>query len=246
MAIKSADIWRSKLESHKRVRKLLISPFMQMGVPTEQVYWWRDFLPEFLWIDSLVSFYGDAMAVQVFSNFLSAADRFNKHTEEILDGTVSSFRLIPEDQRLAFREQLAPEIKRAIEHPFGVALNLSSECPMAWLSNNSTLDRNAGIVYVREALERLFPGKDDHAGLCRALPLHRMFAHNKVFIADTLTEVIEAIKQYPAGDRWLVESFARQVHTTTLLQKVADEPDRLDWSRSFWNANLFLTPCRYG
>jgi hypothetical protein len=48
---------RSALEHHKQVGKELITPFQQIGTPMEQVFWVRDLLPEFLWIDSVLSNY---------------------------------------------------------------------------------------------------------------------------------------------------------------------------------------------
>jgi hypothetical protein len=124
-------------------------------------------------------------------------------------------------------------------------LGLYSDCPMAWLSTKACPDHEAAVSQVRDAVVRLLPGKDDHTGFCRALPLHRMFAHNKVFIVDTMTELADAIEQYPYGDRWRVESFARQAHDTMFMQKAAEEPQRLDWSRGFWNSNLSIAPCLY-
>jgi hypothetical protein len=241
----TSDFWRSKLESHKRIGKELIPPFRSMGVSVEQIFWWRDILPEFLWIDALVQTYGEPLAVRVFGDFLSAADRFNCDDDHILDGTISAFNLIPEGKRQPFREELAAHVSSAIIQPFGEVIGLYPECPMSWLSTVGCVNPDAAISSIRDAILRLIPGKDNHAGLCRALPLHRMFAHHKVFIVDTLTELIEAIQSYPEGDRWRVESFARQTHDSLFLQQAQENPKRLAWSRYFWNANLSIAPCQY-
>jgi hypothetical protein len=240
-----SDIWRSRLEAHKRVGKQLIPPFQSMGIATEQIYWWRDLLPEFLWIDSLVHEYGEPAAWRLFVDFLSAADRFNPDHDYLIDGTVSAFRLIPADQREAFHTELVEYTKAAIVEPFGDVLNLYPECPMAWLLTEPLEGSETGVSLVRDGVLRLLPGKDNHAGFCRTFPLHRMFAHKRAFIVDTLTELIEAIKLYPAGDRYRVESYARQMHDSLFMQQAAKEPQLLDWSHHFWNSNLTIAPCHY-
>jgi hypothetical protein len=238
-------IWRSKLADHKRIGKQLIPPFQHMGISTEQIFWWRDILPEFLWIESLVQTYGNHHAWALFGDFLNVADRFNPDVNELLNGTVSAFRLVPAERRKAFLEELAPVVKAAVVEPFWPFLKLYPECPMSWLAPGLTATTEVAIPAVRDAVLRLMPGKDDHAGFCRSFPLHRMFAHKRVFIVDTLVELAEAIERYPEGDKWRVESFARQVHDSTFLQQAEKDPHYLDWSRNFWNSNLALTPCNY-
>lgn len=55
MTQKKLKIQRSALEHHKHVKKELVPPFVGMGPPTEQVFWARDLLPEFIWIEALVA-----------------------------------------------------------------------------------------------------------------------------------------------------------------------------------------------
>lgn len=245
MAAKKLKLQRAALEHHKQVGKELVPPFVRIGAPTEQIFWWRDLLPEFLWIDALVQTYGEAPAVRVFGDFLSAADRFNAHPNNILDGTVGAFRFIDQDRRQTLLGELKEPIAAAVLRPFGHVLSLYPQCPMAWMTTGADVDRNSSIASVRNAILRLFPGKDPYAGFCRALPLHRLLAHNKIFISSDLTDTIDAIKNYPYGDKYRAEMFARSTHGSHLMQLAKEDPDTLAWSRSFWNSNLIITPCTY-
>src|ERR1017187_9780951 len=110
MTSKKLKLQRSSLEHHKRIGKELIPPFLQMPGGMEQLFWMRDLLPEFLWIDSLVQEYGDSDAAKIFNDFLSATDRFNPHPKAILDGTIGGFRFIPQELRQAFCEELRGKI----------------------------------------------------------------------------------------------------------------------------------------
>jgi hypothetical protein len=211
----------------------------------DQVFWLRDLLPEFLWIDSLVQEYGRPAAVQMFNDFLRAADRFNSHPKEILDGTVGAFRFIAASRRQSFVEELAGKLELAVERPFGHVLSLYPDCPMKWMAPTSSADRPASIAAVRNAVLRLFPCKDTHAGLCRALPLNRFFAHQKVLISEHLKETIEAIESYPNGDRYRAETFARTMHNMVFAERTKDDPDTFAWARCFWNSNREIVSCAY-
>jgi hypothetical protein len=114
---------------------------------------------------------------------------------------------------------------------------------MSWMADQEKFDRESAIESVRHAIFRLWNGKDNYGGLCRALPLHRLFSHHKVFLVDTLTELIEAIPQYPKGDRYRVESFARQTHGIIIANLRKEDPAWQGWTRSFWRANQLLAPC---
>jgi len=246
MGIRRLNLQRAALEDHQRSGKRLIPPFAQFGPPPEQVFWWRDLLPEFLWIDSLVQAYGEPGAVNIFKAFISAVDEYNPHPTNVLDGTISSFKLIGADRRQSLRTGVAKLVRDAVVSPFGNILSLYPDCPMAWMQDASpaTSVPNA-LAQIRSAIERLLPGKDSHTGFCRALPLHRLLAHGRIKIFADLTETIEAIRTYPQGDRYRAECFARSAHNQILLSRARDDPAAFGWSRYFWNRNRSLTPCVY-
>jgi hypothetical protein len=211
----------------------------------EQIFWLRDLLPEFLWIDALVLEYGKPGANRILNDFLTDADRFNSHSKQILDGTIGAFRLIAEDQRHAFAQELAAKITVAVARPLRHVLTLYPDCPMRWMALEQPTDRDGAIVAVRDAVARLFPGKDPYAGFCRALPLNRFFAHQKVHISSKLKETIEAIEKYPHGDRYRAETFARTIHNMTLMRQAEEAPDTFAWARSFWNYSRTIVSCVY-
>src|SRR6266516_657098 len=132
MSKKRLKLQRSALEHHKQIGKELIPPFQQIGPPMVQVFCFRDLLPEFLWIDALVHEYGQHKASGLLNEFLAAADRFNSHPREILDGTIGAFRFISESQRGPFLEELAGLIDGSVTRPFGRILSLYPKCPMSW------------------------------------------------------------------------------------------------------------------
>jgi hypothetical protein len=234
---------RSAIEHHKQIGKELLAPFQQLGPAPEQVFWIRDLLPEFLWIDALVQTYGQLRAARVFNDFLSAADQFNCHPKEILDGTIGAFRYISEERRPEFVKNSSSEIKAAVVIPLRHVVSLYPECPMTWMAEGLAQDSEpAGMA--RDAVLRLIGGKDSYAGFCRALPLNRFFAHKKLRIFGSLEETIQAIRDYPYGDRYRAEAFARSMHNAVMMQRAREDSNTFGWARYFWNRNRDIVPCR--
>jgi hypothetical protein len=52
-------------------------------------------------------------------------------------------------------------------------------------------------------------------------------------------------KQYPRGDRWRAESYARSMHNSLLQQRAKKDSLTFGWARIFWNDNLSLSSCDY-
>ena len=96
MKSKTGKVLTSKIKDYKRDKKTLTPPFGQINMT--QVFWHRDMLPEFLWIDSLVAYYGESGAPDYYNRLLSVLDEYHKG-EPILVGMVSDFGLIAKEDR---------------------------------------------------------------------------------------------------------------------------------------------------
>src|SRR5579872_3417409 len=92
----------SKIKDYKRDKKMLTPPFGQINMT--QVDWHREMLPDFLWIDSLVAFYGDIEASVYYNRLLDVLDNYYKD-EPILTGIISDFEFIKEKDRKQILEK---------------------------------------------------------------------------------------------------------------------------------------------
>ena len=77
-----------------------------------------------------------------------------------------------------FVEELSLKISRAVAQPLRHVLSVYPMCPMKWVAPDQSEDHDLSVVAVREAVGRLFAGKEPHAAFCRALPLNRFFTHD--------------------------------------------------------------------
>ncbi len=240
---KTKKILRSKLEHYSRDKKQLTPPFATMKM--SQIFWYSEMLPEFIWIDSLVSYYGELEASIYYNKVLDMLDEYNLDKDKILLGTVSSFNQIDPKSRKLITDKNKFLIEDALVKPFGAIINLYPDIPMKWLIKGQQIygSKEDAIKEVREAILRLFPAKDSHSGFCRAVPLNRFFKHNKLFITQNMEETIKAIEEYPNGDRYRAESFARNVINMEFERRKAEDNNFIKWSKYFWNYNYSLTKC---
>lgn len=234
----------SKMGDYKRSKKVLVPPLGQINM--SQIFWHKEMLPDFLWIDSLVVFYGEMAASNYFNRVLDVLDNYYR-AEPILTGMISDFNLIDDKIRKEVLTTNKFLIEDAVIKPFGDIIRLYPECPMAWMLEAVTLPVLNVINTVEEAKKavmRLYPAKDSHGGFVRALSLNRFFKHNKIKISSKMKDVITSIENYPNGDRYRAESFARTVVNTYYLQEREKDPDLGKWSKYFWFHNFKISKCK--
>ena len=233
-----------RLREYKRLGKELIPPLLSFFPQLEEINWWSETLPEFLWIDSLLQAYGQTAGANLLNDFLGVLDKFYEDPKFILNGLVTSFGDVPQQFRSEILVKHASDIEWAVKKPFAHVLTLYKNCPMRWLVRESAgPDSSAAIAAVRAAVVRLLPGKDDYGGFCRAIPLRRYFVHKQVLVASNLTELIDSITKYPHGDRFRVESFARSHLNGDLRNRSEEGRWSLDWVKSFWRENYSIVGC---
>ncbi len=236
----------SKISDYKRDKKNLIPPLGSLNMV--QTNWVRDLLPEYLWIDSLINRYPQNLAIELYNSFLDIADSFRKIDPDSKDlpllGHISQFMEISTKDRKPLLAAMNVIYKQVMLPDFINALSLYPNNPMDWLIVDSeTSDKDQGVDYLQNAVERLYPGKDEHSGLCRAIPLNRLFKHNKLKISSKMSDLVTGLKTYPQGDRYHVESFARSVINTSWGMEVERKASLTNWSKLFWKLNGELSKC---
>lgn len=233
------------IDKHKRNRKILTPPLLELSI--EMVDWIRDWLPEYLWLDSLKHQYPS----QYHSRIMDFLDLLDGYCEDKLPllGLISDFGRIPSGKRIQFLEENDSVVREYFATPFGDAISLYSDCPLSWLlpedmklagKSNST----SRIGYLKDAVRRLLPAKDDYVGDIRVLPYARMLKHGKfVFKAGQFDDVIELLLAYPGGlnkeERLECQQFCR----TSMGIVLTEEYSCLDWPKHFWRSNRTISEC---
>jgi hypothetical protein len=166
-------------------------------------------------------------------------------------GFLSDFGLIPNTERASFLGKNRELIDECFHRTIGRAMSLYPEGPAAWLINRELLDSEGPVdpfvelAYLRKLVRLLAPGKDKFAGRIRAIPLNRLFKHNKLFIFKGLP-VADLLGKYPGGlsedEQYHVESVARNTINITMQQRPS--PGLWAWPKYFWRHNYDLLPCQ--
>jgi hypothetical protein len=238
------------LSSQTKEGTRLRGPLAKLNPKIETAEWTRDLLPEHLWLAALANKFGLDNTPRIYNKFMDAVDVHWRHPFVAL-GLVSDFGLVPADERPIFLEKNRDLVDEAFHNVIGRALALYPDGPAAWLINKQLLESEGALdpfvelPVLRRLVTMLAPGKDAFAGRLRAIPLNRLFKHNKLFIAKGLS-VADLLPKYPSGlteqEQYLVESMARSMLGMLVQQRGASEP--LTWPKYFWRHNYDMLPCR--
>jgi hypothetical protein len=117
------------LADHKREKRKLVRPLMQL--PTlREVSWYKEMLLDFLWLALMLGRGSDWGAAY---SALEVVDRFVPEGPRFADGRLTTFALVPEENRAATRIALRDEAPHGIPDQFGHVMALYPTCPARWL-----------------------------------------------------------------------------------------------------------------
>src|SRR5712692_6209335 len=214
------------LKSQRKEGSKLRGPLARLIPKIELVDWSRDLLPEHLWIAALADKFGLDKVSRVYNEFMDALDA-HWSQDFVALGLISDFGLVPNAERASFLEKNRSLIDECFHGPIGRIMSLYPDGPATWLIHRELLESEGPIdpfvelARLRRLVVMLAPGKDRFAGRIRAMPLNRMFKHNKLFLAKGLP-VVDLLSRYPVDltedEQYHVEAMARSTLDMTIQQ----------------------------
>src|SRR6185312_3690700 len=188
------------LSGHTRLKSKLVTPINSYD-RLHLVDWYRDLLPEHLWIDLLRQHVGEERYLIKFNQLL---DRLQAASgaEPVFHGYISEFGLFPEEQRAEFLNAHGDIVREAFFTPAGRLLMGYPGCPAAWMSapfaaDAEALDRGAIATVLTESVIRLSQNNDAYVGHLRVLPFSRKVRAGK--FQTSSEEHLDLMKRYPAS-----------------------------------------------
>jgi hypothetical protein len=237
----------SKISDHKKQKGKLISPLSQLNLKITD--WERDLMPEHLWIDCLANSFSEKVWPELYNLFL---DELDKYAPEgiVLFGFITDFGLIPVEKRKDFIKKNEKLIYDIFYKPIGRIMAFYPESPCNWLINKKwiekegSLDPDVELSKLNKSIIRLLPAKDLYAGNIRAVPLNRMFKHNKIKIFKDLP-VAELLPKYPTNcteeEQYRVQQFVRM--QMNIFYEQFEHYRTRAWPKYFWRHNFDIVPC---
>jgi hypothetical protein len=231
-----------------------------LQLPTAPKDWFRDVLPQLLWIASvkLESGVGGLYdACDVLDRFVPADD------SRIFDGRLVRFSLFPTAVRPKIRAALREEAPQGIPDELGHALSLYPECPGYWLYEDwrqtTGVDEDIGVAYVRLLLERHIDSRRVESSRLRMPVMGRYMKHGKLSVPRDAPD-FQLLPGYPddltEAERRIVESIVRasflalmsamshhEAETADGDQVGVTDADDLAWPNHFWGQNWRLSEC---
>lgn len=237
----------SPLKHHKRDKSKLKPPFSQFNM--DMIDWERDLLPEHLWIELLANEYPDIAWWDIYNDFIDKLEAEIGDERICLLGFLTDFGIVPDESRRKFLANHKDFIYQFFYKPMGNILTLYPENPANWLileewKNEEKLDFVTELEKLSRSVRRLMEAKDLYAGHIRAIPLNRLFAHNRITISSNIS-VVDIIPRYPEKcteeEKYRVQSFARMTMNMEYMQN--DCYQSKIWPKYFWRQNYNLVPC---
>ena len=235
------------LEGHRQQGKRFIPPLMQFD-NLKAISWHHEMLPDFLWIALMMGRRSDWRAVY---EPLDVVDRFVPDGDQIVDGRLSSFALVPEADRAAAREAIRSETPHALPIALGHALGLFPTCPASWLFADSPGHHDPDPTIGVPLLRSLVDANADKGGVrstrLRMAAISRLVTHRRFFHSGD--SFMQMVPKYPKGlserDQRAVESMMRATWGTLFGIEAERDPSALDWARDFWQRSRGLVPCMF-
>lgn len=229
---------RVRIDQYPRDKKVLKTVFPMIS---EQVYFEKHLLPEFLWLAYLREYFGEIGSHNKMSEFSEVFDNYyTPENNSFFNGTVSTFQLIDESKQELFLKENEGLVEELIIKPFGNVIALYPECPMSWLNKSvGPIDPKGTIDDLEIIVRKLQDSKSDYTGNIRAMPFNQILKHGKVHFKSDMKESIESIKEYPNGDRYRAQTMARSIFNVLEGQKEVDH----NWAKYFWDYNFKLIKC---
>lgn len=240
----------SSLEDHRRHKKTLTPPLMQIPKMVS-TSWPHTGLPECIWIAAVA----EKTRVRAAAHApLDVLDEFVPPEEtDVLDGRISRFVLVPEDKRTEARAALRERAPFGLPEDLGHAVALYPECPAFWLYEDwlteNEPDHGRGVAYLKKLVAPMIPSREQLSAELRLMVIARRVKAGKFRMAPDI-ETAELLSKYPtyldADGRAQVESFVRA--TWNGIIGISDDGDVAEhpWGRYFWQRSYTISSCEWG
>jgi len=146
------------LQNHKRIGKRFVPPLLQYpGDKLSPVNWYRDFLPEFLWIALLCDQQGYRVAV---NNSIKLSDTINSviHDTKRKGGfcVASDYLSLSDEERKLVIPKIDQELGKILDPCLGTILKFYPDFPMGWLVSDKWVEKTSvgleGLESIKSAV----------------------------------------------------------------------------------------------
>ena len=247
----------SSLKDHRRTGKQLQPPMTAlMGDTLKPVTWWRDYLPNYLWLCWQVSsgeyqdvFFASRLMDEIVAGIGDDLEDFPE--DWAFTGRLSDFETIPASARGRLLNHLIETgaYGKVVPKELAHALGMYPDAPGRWiidpwLKDGMSIDPAIAERELSLVIAKSIDGRDDTATRAKALFFRQKLIAGKLFFSsDGLSEeTFASIRGYPKQSEELnarAESMIRAMFLA--IEGIDDQPT--GWAQNFWRSNWSLFTC---
>jgi len=222
------------------------------------VVWWRDYLPNYLWVCWNVRS-EDYVDVFVTSKYLDeievslGEDRAGFPDDWIFTGKLTDFEAIPEPARASVLHHLfgLNAYEDIVPEEFAVALAMYPDAPgrwliQPWLDRGLTIDPAVAERGLRDVVGKSLDGQGKVATRAKALLFRQVMKAGRVhYSSEVMTDQLaDAFRKYPKNtteeENNRLESHVR----AAFLAMESLSGQKTGWAKKFWRSNWKLYACQ--
>jgi len=231
------------LESHKRIGKRFVPPFLQLG-PIQEAPWVDRLLPELLWIGMLNDRYGIARGAAICAELA-------KLGQEVLESgerraflcRISSFGLFTGEEQGGLVQALKVKgMYRELGETLAPFCAAYPKCPLSFLVENPG-DLKEGTAYIRKLLPKLLDRWGESATFVQVHAVYMAIVQGRLFVQRGMAMAnFPAVEAYPHTEEARKIASACRATVNMFFGPIDSDPDD-SWAGYFWNRGLELEPC---
>jgi hypothetical protein len=215
----------------------------------------REFLPDLLWVAAMFddgrawSGIYEALDVVEASSPPRQVEDGERKRWEVVDGRLSAFDFVPEEERAEVRSALGENAPWALPDDLGHALLLYPDCPAAWLyedwATDNRVDPERGVAFLKSVLLRYGDREAIDATHLRMVPIARLM---KAGVLHVTRGIGDDWPKYPSGlDDDAQEAVRASMRAMYNLQggKEFAPPAAYPWAEHFWRQNWNISACEF-
>jgi hypothetical protein len=240
---------REVLQDHKRIGKKFIPPLLQYPEgKISPVNWYRDLLPEFLWIALLCDQQGYRAAAD---NAIKLSDIVNSVVRDTKRQCgfylASDYLSVSDDERKEVISKIDQELGKILDPCLGTILKFYPDFPMAWLVTDKWMDKTSvgleGLEGIKSAVRTRIDRFSKPAMECQVLAWVMECKSGKVkFFTGIDVPDPNLISEYPDSE----ESRKMGARVRASIKAFVSMRDRKgDWVNSFWRHSFEISSCEY-
>lgn len=226
-------------EDHKRKKKKLFPPLMELG-NLKEVSYISQIIPETIWIALLIKKHGLQQGTQLSLDLVKTTSEMSD-TKSIVS-FISSFELLTADEKAVIKKNLLEaNVLHKIQDALKNFISIYPFCPLNFLFD--VVEEGYDLEEIKDVLEKLFDIKSSEATFMLGSVIYHFGAMGRLHIVkDTALSKLPDLKDYPnTALSQMIASGVRATMYTLMNDTFYNSAGK--WHKMFWTRGIELEPC---